>query len=44
MMWFTCGCGHEVPVYNSVADATAAHEVDATVIFVPPKFATGAIR
>ncbi len=34
----------EVPVYNSVADAQKEHQVDATVIFVPPKFATGAIR
>lgn len=34
----------EVPVYNSVADAQADHRIDATVIFVPPKFASGAIR
>ncbi len=34
----------EVPVYNSVADAQKEHQVDATVIFVPPKFATGAVR
>ena len=34
----------EVPVFNSVADAQKEHQVDATVIFVPPKFATGAVR
>jgi succinyl-CoA synthetase alpha subunit len=34
----------EVPVYNSVADVQKEHQVDATVIFVPPKFATGAVR
>lgn len=34
----------EIPVYNSVGDAQKDHRVDATVIFVPPKFATGAIR
>jgi succinyl-CoA synthetase alpha subunit len=33
-----------VPVYNSVADAMKEHRVDATVIFVPAKFATAAIR
>ncbi|MFW5689304.1 MAG: succinate--CoA ligase subunit alpha [Spirochaetota bacterium] len=34
----------EIPVYDSVQDAMADHTVDATVIFVPPRFATGAIR
>ena len=34
----------KVPVYNSVAEAQADHRIDATVIFVPPKFASGAIR
>jgi succinyl-CoA synthetase alpha subunit len=34
----------EVPVYNSVQEAQADHRVDATVIFVPPRFATAAIR
>jgi succinyl-CoA synthetase alpha subunit len=34
----------DVPVYNSVQDAQADHRVDATVIFVPPKFAAGAIK
>jgi succinyl-CoA synthetase alpha subunit len=34
----------DIPVYNSVQDATADHRVDATVIFVPPKFASAAIR
>ena len=32
-----------VPVYNSVADAQKEHQVDATVIFVPPKFSNAAI-
>jgi len=34
----------EIPVYESVQDAQKDHRVDATVIFVPPKFASGAIR
>jgi succinyl-CoA synthetase alpha subunit len=34
----------EIPVYNSVAEAQKEHKVDATVIFVPPKFATGAVK
>ena len=34
----------EIPIYSSVGDAMAEHTVDATVIFVPPKFATAAIR
>ena len=34
----------EIPVYDSVGDAMKDHKVDATVIFVPPKFASGAIR
>lgn len=33
-----------VPVYNSVADAKAAQKIDATVIFVPPRFANAAVR
>ncbi|KGE70905.1 succinate--CoA ligase subunit alpha [Spirochaeta lutea] len=33
-----------VPVYNSVADALDVHQIDASVIFVPAKFAVGAIR
>ncbi|NBF39380.1 MAG: succinate--CoA ligase subunit alpha [Spirochaetes bacterium] len=33
-----------VPVYNSVSDAMKEHRVDASVIFVPAKFATAAIR
>ena len=32
-----------VPVYNSVADAQKEHQVDVTVIFVPPKFSNAAI-
>lgn len=35
---------HGVPVYNSVADAKAAGGVDATVIYVPAKFAKGAMQ
>jgi succinyl-CoA synthetase alpha subunit len=34
----------DVPVYDSVQEAQADHRVDVTVIFVPPKFATAAIR
>ncbi|MFP4112739.1 MAG: succinate--CoA ligase subunit alpha [Spirochaetota bacterium] len=34
----------DIPVYNSVGDAIADHKVDATVIFVPPKFASSAIK
>jgi len=34
----------EIPVYNSVADAQKDHKVDASVIFVPPKFASAAIK
>jgi succinyl-CoA synthetase alpha subunit len=33
----------DVPVYNNVADALKEHRIDATVIFVPPKFANGAV-
>ncbi|MFP4373764.1 MAG: succinate--CoA ligase subunit alpha [Spirochaetaceae bacterium] len=33
-----------VPVYDSVAEAMKNHTVDATVIFVPAKFATAAVR
>ena len=33
-----------VPVYNSVSEAMKSHRVDASVIFVPAKFATAAIR
>ena len=34
----------DVPVYNSVPDAQKDHRIDATVIFVPPRFASAAIR
>jgi len=34
---------HGVPVYNSVADATAAHDITATVIFVPAPHAKSAM-
>ena len=33
-----------MPVYDSVADALREHRIDATVIFVPARFAAGAIR
>lgn len=33
-----------IPIYNSVAEASADHRIDASVIFVPPRFANGAIR
>src|ERR1043165_3153910 len=35
--------GAKVPVFNSVSEAMAATGADTTVIFVPPKFAKGAI-
>ena len=35
--------GVRVPVFNSVADAMAATGADTTVVFVPPKFAKGAV-
>jgi succinyl-CoA synthetase alpha subunit len=34
----------DVPVYDSVRDAQKDHRIDATVIFVPAKFAAGAVR
>lgn len=34
----------DVPVYNSVGDAVKEHRIDATVIFVPAKFASAAVR
>lgn len=34
---------HGVPVYNSIAEATAAHQVTATVIFVPAPHAKSAM-
>lgn len=33
-----------IPVYNSIADCQKDHRVDATVIFVPAKFSSAAIR
>jgi succinyl-CoA synthetase alpha subunit len=33
-----------IPVYNSIADCQKEHRVDATVIFVPAKFSSAAIR
>jgi succinyl-CoA synthetase alpha subunit len=35
--------GNSLPVFNSVSDAMAATGADVTVIFVPPKFAKGAM-
>jgi succinyl-CoA synthetase alpha subunit len=35
--------GNALPVFNSVGDAMAATGADVTVIFVPPKFAKGAM-
>ncbi|MGH3357850.1 MAG: succinate--CoA ligase subunit alpha [Nocardioidaceae bacterium] len=34
---------HDVPVYDSAAEAAAAHPIDATVLFVPPAAAKGAV-
>lgn len=34
----------EIPVYNSVGDAAGDHRIDATVIFVPARFAAAAVR
>jgi succinyl-CoA synthetase alpha subunit len=34
--------GHEVPVYNSVLEATKHHQIDASIIFVPPSAAPDA--
>ena len=34
----------EIPVYDNVGGAAADHRIDATVIFVPPRFASSAIR
>ena len=33
----------EIPVYNSVAEAVEKHDVDASMLFVPPKFAKDAL-
>jgi succinyl-CoA synthetase alpha subunit len=35
--------GSQLPVFNSVAEAIAETGADATVIFVPPRFAKGAV-
>ena len=34
----------QIPVYHSVGEAAGDHQVDATVIFVPPRFASAAIK
>lgn len=34
---------HNVPVYDTVEEALKEHEIDASIIFVPAKFATDAI-
>ena len=33
----------DVPVYDTVAEATSSHRVDATIIFVPARFAAESI-
>lgn len=33
-----------VPVYHSVRNAVKAHEIDASILFVPPKFALDAVN
>ncbi len=35
--------GHMLPVFNTVKEAVAATQADATVVFVPPKFAKSAV-
>ena len=35
---------HGVPVYNSIKEAKEKHEIDATVIFVPAKYAGSALN
>ncbi len=35
---------HDIPVYNTVADAVTAHSATASVIFVPARFAKDAMR
>lgn len=34
----------DIPVYNTVGDARQEHRIDATVIFVPARFAAAAVR
>ena len=34
---------HNIPVYNSVKEAIDNHNVNASIIFVPPRFAAGAM-
>lgn len=35
--------GHLIPVFNTVSEAVAATQADASVVFVPPKFAKSAV-
>lgn len=35
--------GHKLPVFNTVAEAMAATDANASVVFVPPKFAKSAV-
>ena len=35
--------GHKLPVFNTVAEARTATNADASVVFVPPKFAKAAV-
>ncbi len=40
---FTASTGREIPIFNTVEDARAATGATASVIYVPPPFAAGAI-
>ena len=35
--------GHQLPVFNTVAEAVAATQANVSVVFVPPKFAKAAV-
>ncbi len=35
--------GHKLPVFNTIAEAMAATDANASVVFVPPKFAKAAV-
>ncbi len=35
--------GHKLPVFNTIAEAMAATDANASVVFVPPKFAKSAV-
>jgi succinyl-CoA synthetase alpha subunit len=40
---FTAETGREIPIFNTVEEARAATDANASVIYVPPPFAAGAI-